>query len=179
MGRSNGGRDFCKDFNRGECIRGMSCRFSHDFKPAIPTRADTGAAASAPAGAPSQPLGNAGTVATFDRFGRELCGDFKRGDCRRGDRCRYSHGDHPPGFPGPMMGRPPMMMHMGMMGMPPPMGMPPMGMPPMGMPPPGMMHGRPGLPPIADASRAASMAQGNAPEQPPAKKWQPIDMDDL
>merc|ERR1740138_1017673 len=24
---------------------------------------------------------------------REMCGDFKRGDCSRGDRCRFSHGD--------------------------------------------------------------------------------------
>jgi len=24
---------------------------------------------------------------------KEMCGDFKRGDCSRGDRCRFSHGD--------------------------------------------------------------------------------------
>mmetsp|Transcript_146283 Transcript_146283/g.467378 ORF Transcript_146283/g.467378 Transcript_146283/m.467378 type:complete len:166 (-) Transcript_146283:73-570(-) len=24
---------------------------------------------------------------------KEMCGDFKRGNCDRGDRCRYSHGD--------------------------------------------------------------------------------------
>eukprot|EP00929_Paragymnodinium_shiwhaense_P121493 TRINITY_DN9374_c0_g1_i1.p2 TRINITY_DN9374_c0_g1~~TRINITY_DN9374_c0_g1_i1.p2 ORF type:complete len:187 (-),score=33.63 TRINITY_DN9374_c0_g1_i1:180-740(-) len=33
--RSRGGRQFCKDYRRGECDRGDGCRFSHDFKPAI------------------------------------------------------------------------------------------------------------------------------------------------
>jgi len=67
-------------------------------------------------------------LASFDAMGRELCGDFKRGDCRRGDRCRYSHGDG--GGMSPMgMGQ----HHPGMC----PMGM---GMGPMGMmrPPPNM-----------------------------------------
>jgi len=166
--RSRGGREFCKDYTRGECNRGNACRFSHDFRPAIPSRPEPGPPPGMGSLGSLDRSGAGGPLATYDRFGREMCGDFKRGDCRRGERCRYSHGDagaRPPppgpmnapvmGMPpmmGPMsmppMGMPPMMGPMGMMGpymgMPPPMGMPGMGAPtPMHMPPVGLGPPRP------------------------------------
>mmetsp|Transcript_102885 Transcript_102885/g.273571 ORF Transcript_102885/g.273571 Transcript_102885/m.273571 type:complete len:257 (-) Transcript_102885:285-1055(-) len=176
--RSRGGREFCKDYTRGECNRGSGCRFSHDFKPAIPARQDAPPSGGCGMPPPDRP---GGPLATYDRFGREMCGDFKRGDCRRGERCRYSHGDGhrpPPGMGGPMMGMPPMMGPMGhgppmvppmgmpgmmgpmgmmppFMGMPPPMGVPPhMGMPPMGMH--GGMHHPMGGPPAGMAAQGRS-----------------------
>merc|ERR1719281_1283226 len=85
-------------------------------------------------GGPSLPgFGRSGDpLASFDSMGRELCGDFKRGDCRRGDRCRYSHGDGVLPGAGAHMGMPPMGCPMPGQMMP-PMGMPMMG--PMGMMP--------------------------------------------
>lgn len=205
--RSRGGREFCKDFTRGECNRGHACRFSHDFKPAIAARPDPGPPASLSMASMDRP-GPGGPLATYDRFGREMCGDFKRGDCRRGDRCRYSHGDAgrppPPGTMGaPMMSMPPMMGPMGtmppmglpmmgpmgmmgpFMGMPPPMGVPPMGMPPMGMPPmgPGLVvppsgHGRRSPSTSRSGSRGRSRKNGKS-IAPTFTKRVPIDINEL
>ena len=74
----NGGRDFsafgstrrsgpsgpCYAFQRGECDRGDSCRFSHEAG---------GAASSGPPAA------------------RGVCYSFQKGECTRGDSCRFSH----------------------------------------------------------------------------------------
>mmetsp|Transcript_69067 Transcript_69067/g.174088 ORF Transcript_69067/g.174088 Transcript_69067/m.174088 type:complete len:254 (+) Transcript_69067:85-846(+) len=140
--RSAGGREFCKDYMRGECVRGEFCKFSHDFKPAIQ--------GPPPGSLPPGGFGGPGIPFGVNGSGKEMCGDFSRGVCRRGDRCKYSHGSAST-MP-TMMGMPPM----GPVGMPPmgmpgimgpgnPMGMPPMGMPPVGMPP--VMSPPPGMPP--------------------------------
>lgn len=196
---------FCKDFTRGECIRGEFCKFSHDFKPAIPgppPGATTGQMSEFVAGGfNGPPMG----MFPPNGIGRERCGDFTRGICRRGDRCKYSHGGMPAmpplgtmgtmGMPplGPMgmqpMGTPMMGPGGGHMGGCPPLGMPPMGLPPSMMGPPGTPHpamgqGVPGLwglqsPPQQGCAVWPPLAgrPSDLPVQPRAEI--PIDYDDL
>ncbi len=59
----------CYAFQRGECDRGDSCRYSHDAAGATP-------------GADFAPR---------ERRPRGVCYAFQKGECDRGDACRFSH----------------------------------------------------------------------------------------
>jgi len=63
-----GGRDVgpCYAFQRGECDRGNSCRFSHD-------------------------VGGGGGGGGGRGGSRPICYKFQSGECDRGDGCRFSH----------------------------------------------------------------------------------------
>merc|ERR1711920_523950 len=122
-----------------------------------------------------------GGSGTSNRYGKEMCVDFQRGDCRRGDRCRYSHGEAPPSMVG-MMGVPPMMPPMGPMGMMSPMGMmgPAMRLPPWTPPPPplGGPHAvtAPGMNPWQPPSRSLEHSQTNSNSK---RKTHPKPQDEL
>ena len=66
----------CFAFQRGECHRGDSCRFSHMGE-------------SAPG---EEDAWRAGQQGPFGG-GRGACYAFQRGECDRGDTCKFSHGD--------------------------------------------------------------------------------------
>ena len=76
FGSNRGGRNYggsgnpgmCHAFQRGECNRGDSCRYSHD----------TGA-------------GSYGGGFRNNRPSSGICYAFQRGECDRGDACRFSH----------------------------------------------------------------------------------------
>ena len=63
-GATTGGRvDFCRDFQRGVCVRGAACRYSHE-----------------------------GNISQREHdFGSDMCRNFLAGRCDR-VHCRYSHG---------------------------------------------------------------------------------------
>ena len=76
---SGGGAGMCYAFQRGECDRGSSCRFSH------------GDAFSA--------FGRGGAGRRSGTKSSEICYAFQNGTCDRGDLCRFTHeiGDIPEG----------------------------------------------------------------------------------
>lgn len=57
----------CYDFVKGKCIRGMECRYSHDFSSIL--------------------LGYPPKKKNTNVF----CVDFAKGSCKRGTNCRFSH----------------------------------------------------------------------------------------
>eukprot|EP01043_Picozoa_sp_COSAG02_P039438 COSAG02_NODE_3113_length_7338_cov_2.845559_6_plen_272_part_00 len=66
----DGTRGVCYAFQRGECTRGDTCRFSHSGEPG-------------PGGSAYSPRGGRG--------GGGVCYAFQRGECTRGDSCRFLH----------------------------------------------------------------------------------------
>ncbi|KAL0051934.1 hypothetical protein WJX82_004762 [Trebouxia sp. C0006] len=61
-------RGICFDFLRGQCHRGLLCRFSHDLSSLAAQQCQRGSRRNAP-----------------------ICYDFVKGVCARGPDCRYSH----------------------------------------------------------------------------------------
>jgi len=76
----------CGDFKRGDCSRGDRCRFSHGG-------GGGGRSGGGGGGGGGSKLDDRGKWGKSWGNEKEMCGDFKRGDCSRGDRCRFSHGD--------------------------------------------------------------------------------------
>ncbi len=76
-GSSRGASGVCYAFQRGECNRGESCRFSHDGDSSSPSN-----------GA----FRNFNNTRSSAKSG--TCYAFQRGECDRGDSCRFSHGSN-------------------------------------------------------------------------------------
>eukprot|EP00440_Ansanella_granifera_P057865 gb/GFBE01062726.1/.p1 GENE.gb/GFBE01062726.1/~~gb/GFBE01062726.1/.p1 ORF type:complete len:967 (+),score=200.09 gb/GFBE01062726.1/:1-2901(+) len=76
-----GSRTPCRDFAKGNCKFGDSCRYLHD-----------GGGGSSPR--PSQ-VGRASQIGTPGDRAHVPCRDFAKGRCKLGDRCRYGHSEGP------------------------------------------------------------------------------------
>ncbi|KAG7633557.1 Zinc finger CCCH-type [Arabidopsis suecica] len=72
-------RGVCRAFQRGECTRGDSCKFSHDEKRAANT------------GWGHEEDRSSKWDHDKNREGRGVCRAFQRGECTRGDSCKFSH----------------------------------------------------------------------------------------
>ena len=59
----------CRDFQRGTCRRGASCRFAHSQRP------------------------QASTAPAARKATQQLCFNFQKGNCTRGESCRFAHID--------------------------------------------------------------------------------------
>jgi len=78
-GGGGGGQGACYAFQRGECTRGSSCRFSHE-----------GGGSSSRGGGDR---GDRGERNNDERPARAsgACFAFQKGECTRGSSCRYAH----------------------------------------------------------------------------------------
>ena len=86
-GRGGGGfggsrtNDKCYRFQRGECTRGDSCKYSHEVDDAFQNF-----------GGRPRGGGGGGFREGGGGGGRGECFAFQRGECNRGSACRFSHG---------------------------------------------------------------------------------------
>ncbi len=91
-------------FQRGECERGDSCRFSHAAEGEYSAPAPREAREAKPSGIcyafnrgecergdSCRFSHEAGEVPERSAGGRGVCYAFQRGECERGDSCRFSH----------------------------------------------------------------------------------------
>ena len=80
-GSSRGASGICYSYQRGECNRGESCRFSHDGDSSSPSNGAFRNFSNTRSNFSDRSSAKSGT-----------CYAFQRGECDRGDSCRFSHG---------------------------------------------------------------------------------------
>merc|ERR1711879_149643 len=95
--------EYCRDFQRGHCPRGLHCPFVHKDPPDELQRRKEACRDFLRGNCPR----GIRCIYSHQVEGKEICRDFNRGNCPRGSECTYSHTLLAPGRDSPPPREPP------------------------------------------------------------------------